>query len=112
MQAQTQTNTNFFNYDPNHLLNSILEKLELKNDASLCRFLELKPHVISKIRNFHVMVSPYVLIRMHEKTGLSIGELRALMGDKRKKYMKGGERWVSAAPNDKEYSAPQAEAAA
>ena len=35
------------NYDPNHLLDSLIEKLNLKNDAALSRALEVAPPVIS-----------------------------------------------------------------
>lgn len=37
-------------YDPNNLLDSLIEKLHLKNDAALSRALEVAPPVISKIR--------------------------------------------------------------
>lgn len=38
-------------YDPNALLDALMEKLRLKNDAALCRLLEVAPPVISKIRH-------------------------------------------------------------
>ena len=38
-------------YDPNNLLDSLIEKLHLKNDAALSRALEVAPPVISKIRH-------------------------------------------------------------
>ena len=36
-------------YDPNRLLDTLLEKMHLKNDAALSRALEVAPPVISKI---------------------------------------------------------------
>ena len=48
-------------YNPNHLLDTLREKMKLKNDAAL-------------------------LIRMHEVTQMSIRDLRDLMGDRRTKY--------------------------
>lgn len=73
-------------YDPNHLLDSLIEKLQLKNDAALSRALEVAPPVISKIRHRRLPVGASLLIRMHEVSELTIGELRALMGDRRAKF--------------------------
>src|SRR3954463_1886803 len=73
-------------YDPNHLLDVMLEKLKLKNDAALSRALEVAPPVISKIRHRRLPVGASMLIRMHEVTNLSVGELREILGDRRQKY--------------------------
>jgi hypothetical protein len=72
-------------YDPNHLLDSLLERMKLKNDAALSRALEVAPPVISKIRHRRLPVGASLLIRMHEVSDLSIRELRDLMGDRRTK---------------------------
>lgn len=72
-------------YDPNNLLDALIEKMGLKNDAALSRRLEVLPPVISKIRHRRLPVGASLLIRMHEETGLSIKDLRALMGDRREK---------------------------
>ncbi len=79
-------------FDPNRLLDSLREKLFLKNDAALSRALAVAPPVISKIRHRRLAVGGTLLIRMHEVTELSIEELRVLMGDRRDKFR------VSAAP--------------
>ncbi len=73
-------------YDPNNLLDSLIEKLHLKNDAALSRALEVAPPVISKIRHRRLPVGDSLLIRMHEVSDLSIRELRILMGDRREKF--------------------------
>ena len=73
-------------YDPNHLLDSLIDKLHLKNDAALSRALEVAPPVISKIRHHRLPVGASLLIRMHEVSNLTISELRALMGDRREKF--------------------------
>ena len=73
-------------YDPNNLLDSLIEKLNLKNDAALSRALEVAPPVISKIRHRRLPVGASLLIRMHEVSELSIRELRTLMGDRRDKF--------------------------
>jgi hypothetical protein len=72
-------------YDPNRLLDSLIERLKLKNDAGLCRALEVAPPLISKIRHRRLPVGSSLLIRMHEISDLSIKELRTLMGDRRGK---------------------------
>ncbi|MNK05210.1 hypothetical protein D3C87_230860 [compost metagenome] len=73
-------------YDPNHLLDSLIERLHLKNDAALSRALEVAPPVISKIRHRRLPVGASLLIRMHEVSDLSIRDLRILMGDRRDKF--------------------------
>ena len=73
-------------YDPSHLLDALIAKLALKNDAALARVLEIAPPMISKIRHRRLPVSAALLIRMHEVTNLPISELRSLMGDRRQKY--------------------------
>ena len=73
-------------YNPNHLLDVLIEKLELKNDAALSRALAVAPPVISKIRHRRLPVGASLLIRMHEVTDMSIRELRDLMGDQRANY--------------------------
>jgi hypothetical protein len=73
-------------YNPNNLLDAVIKKLGLKNDAALSRMLEVAPPVISKIRHRKLPVGASLLIRMHEVSELSIAELRALMGDQRGKF--------------------------
>jgi len=73
-------------YDPNNLLDTLIDKLHLKNDAALSRALEVAPPVISKIRHRRHPVGASLLIRMHEVSDLSIRELRTLMGDRREKF--------------------------
>lgn len=73
-------------YSPNRLLDALLENMHLKDDAALSRLLEVAPPVISKIRHRRMPVSASVLIRMHDVKGISVGDLRFLMGDRRTKY--------------------------
>lgn len=94
---QTMTNQNteahddaesddLLNYNPNRLLDTLIENLHLKNDAALSRALEVAPPVISKIRHHRLPVGASLLIRMHEVSDLSIRDLRYLMGDRRAKF--------------------------
>lgn len=73
-------------YQPNRLLDTLISDLHLKNDAALCRTLQIGPPLISKIRHGRLPVSASILIRMHETTGRSIRELRQVLGDRRAKY--------------------------
>ena len=73
-------------YNPNNLLDAVIEKLGLKNDAALSRALEVAPPIISKIRHRRLPIGASLLIRMHEVTELSIADLRLLMGDQRRKF--------------------------
>jgi hypothetical protein len=66
-------------YDPNRVLDAIIQKLRLKNDAALSRVLEVAPPVISKIRHNTLPIGATILLRMHEVSDYSIRELRALM---------------------------------
>lgn len=77
---------NLETYNPNNLLDNLLGKMQLKNDAALSRVLEVAPPVISKIRHRRLPVGSSLLIRIHEVTGMSIRDLRDLMGDRRSKY--------------------------
>jgi hypothetical protein len=66
-------------YDPNRVLDAIIAKLRLKNDAALSHVLEVAPPVISKIRHNTLPIGATILLRMHEVSDFSIRELRALM---------------------------------
>lgn len=67
-------------YDPDNLLDSLIGRFQLKNDARLSRFLGLEAPVISKLRHRRVPVGPGTLLRIHDKTGIAVNELRQLMG--------------------------------
>jgi hypothetical protein len=73
-------------YDPNKLIDFLIDRLHLRNDAALSRILEVAPPVISKIRHRTLPVGGVVLIRAHELTGIPTKELRQIMGDRRAKF--------------------------
>lgn len=83
MNSQATVVSDDFQYDPDNLLNVASLHLHAKNDAALARALNVMPPVISKIRHRHAHVSAFMLIRIHEKTRISIVTLRELMGDRR-----------------------------
>lgn len=70
-------------YRPNYLMDALIERMALKNDAALSKALEVAPPIISKVRHRRLPVSSSLLIRMHEVTELSIRDLRYLLGDRR-----------------------------
>lgn len=57
------------------LLDYILEKFNLKNDRALAEYCNLTPPTVSKIRN-HNKVSPVILWRIHESTGITAKEMK------------------------------------
>ena len=73
-------------YDPDTLLDALRDKLKLKNDAALARVLGMAPPVISKIRHRKLAIGATILVRMHEESGLSVKDLRRLMGDRRDRF--------------------------
>ena len=66
-------------YNPNRVLDAIMEKLQLKTDVALSRALEVAPPVISKIRHNTLPIGATILIRMHEISEFSIRELQEMM---------------------------------
>lgn len=73
-------------YDPARLLDFLIARFQLKNDAALSRLLEVAPPVISKIRNGRLPIGASLLIRMGDVTNISTRSLRNIMGDRRKKF--------------------------
>jgi plasmid maintenance system antidote protein VapI len=86
-------------YNPDNLLDTLIERLRLKNDAALSRALEVAPPIISKIRHRVLPISASMLIRMHEASGLSIADLRMLMGDRRAKFRMSDKQFKPMASN-------------
>jgi transcriptional regulator with XRE-family HTH domain len=61
------------------LLDSVIARHQLKNDAELSRLLRLAPSSISKIRHRRVALTPEVLLRVHEACAIPIAELKQLL---------------------------------
>ena len=76
LQKQSASGT----YDPNRLLDTISENMNLKNDAALSRALQVEPPVISKIRHRKLGVGDSLLVRIHDMTSMPINDIRTLMG--------------------------------
>jgi len=70
-------------YDPNQLLDTLIARLHLKNDAALSRALDIARPILTGIRLGTLGVGVWLLQRMAEISDLSIADLRQLMGDQR-----------------------------
>jgi len=66
------------NFVANKLLDTVKERMELKTDADLSRILEVAAPIISKIRHAKLTVGASILLRIHEKSEISIRELKEL----------------------------------
>ncbi len=53
--------------------------LGLNNDSALAQFLDYESAIISKIRAGKANLTPAVIIRIYEKTGMSIEEIQELL---------------------------------
>lgn len=73
-------------YDPDQLFDSAIARLQLRNDRELSRLLQLASPLIRKMRRHQLPISGVVPLRLHEVTGISLRELRQLMGDRRHKF--------------------------
>ena len=62
------------------LLNAVIGKMQLKNDAALARALGLEPPVISKLRHGKIAVGATLLLRIYDVAGMSIEEQREICG--------------------------------
>jgi hypothetical protein len=92
-QGDSADDPDLGSYDSNHLLDSILDELNLPNDAALSEALEVDESVISDLREMRREVDAAMLIRMHELTDISIVGLRNILGDRRRRsrFSEGGE---------------------
>jgi DNA-binding ferritin-like protein len=75
---------NHHQYDPGKLLDALRQALKCRNDAELSKSLHMSEALITQVRERHRPVTGAMLIMMHEASGLSIAELRALMDDRRR----------------------------
>lgn len=67
-------------YKPESLLDGLSNFLHLRNDAQLARALGVGAPVICKIRKRTHAITHRLLIHMHDLTGLSLDDIRAMGG--------------------------------
>lgn len=70
-------------YDPNRLLDAVLEKTQSANDHILAKKLKVHIDVLQRIRSQALPIGASLLLWLQEITGASVCELRQLMGDRR-----------------------------
>ena len=70
-------------YDPGLLLNAIMERMHLSEDAELASRLRIDRRVLGQIRERRLQISGSMLMQMQEATGITIAELRLILGDRR-----------------------------
>lgn len=63
-----------------NLLDVLIDKMNLPNDAALGRRMGMSAPAISKLRNGKMEVGATFLINAHEETGLTIAELKEHAG--------------------------------
>jgi len=61
----------------NALLDLAADILKCKNDAALCRALDVAPPVASKVRHARLPVGANLVIRLHEATAMPIAEIKS-----------------------------------
>lgn len=61
------------------MLDFVIEVHKLKNDRGLARVLEVAQPTISKIRRRHLPMSSEIILRMHERLGMPVAEIRKLI---------------------------------
>ncbi|AMO94534.1 hypothetical protein CFter6_1837 [Collimonas fungivorans] len=66
--------------NPAHMLDVVISNQNLENDAALARVLKVAAPVISKVRNNVLPVGPTLLVKLHEATGMTTREIKALAG--------------------------------
>lgn len=69
------------NYDPKALIDHLKELLDTKTDANFCKAVGIHPTMLSKVRTKRNAIGAEMLLAFHDVTGVSIKEMKQLMGD-------------------------------
>lgn len=64
----------------NTLIDALVERMNLKNDAALCKVLKISPPVVSKMRHSTLPVGSTFILKAHKASGIPVSELEALCG--------------------------------
>lgn len=70
-------------YAPEKLLDFAKRKLHADNDSQLAKILEVNQSVICKVRYHKQPLSSFLIVKIQEKSGMSLADVREVMGDKR-----------------------------
>lgn len=60
------------------ILDALITRLKVRNDAQLSKALHIDPAMVCKLRSKKTGLSASLIIRMHDVSGMSVNELRAL----------------------------------
>ena len=70
-------------YNPAGMLDALLQHFKLDSDGALSRRLKVAKRVIRDIRDGRIAVGGSMLLWMQDVTGISVNELRYMLGDRR-----------------------------
>lgn len=73
-------------FNPAALLDFVIARQGLKNDAALARVLNVAPPAISNVRTGRLPVGATLLADLAEMTDMPVADLRLVMGDRRTKF--------------------------
>lgn len=72
-----------FAYDPNRLLDTLIEHLGLASDEGLAKRLDIEKSIIDDLRSGRKKISGSMLLWMQEASGMSTSTLKESLGDRR-----------------------------
>lgn len=61
------------------LIERIKVRMRLKNDAAVARYMEVAPAVVCKWHSGHLSFGAAHIIRLHEKTGWPVADIKAML---------------------------------
>lgn len=70
-------------YNPELLLNLLMDRMHLTEEGELAKRLRMDKRLLGKIRQRRLQISGSMLMQMQEATGITIAELRRILGDRR-----------------------------
>lgn len=76
----------FNDYDPNRLFDVLMHRLGVSGDKALSQKLNMGKSVVAGIRQKRLPFGASLIMSVHEATGISINELKRILGDRRSKY--------------------------
>lgn len=69
--------------NPHILFDTIIKEFDLKNDAALAKFLDVSAPVISKIRSNKLNIGGDYILRVYDKTGWHIDDIRDMLKEQK-----------------------------
>lgn len=91
-------------YDPARFLDALALHTGVSGDAGLAKALQISKHLLAWIRQRRYPVSATLLLQIHDATGLSVRELRDLVGDRRRAVRMSDRRVLSPEERVKEHT--------